>query len=153
MMQERTTPSPKTPPVFDVPEDRNGNRNQEKIRLWQQFLNGHIGETISTPPFVIAGDANLAPNAVEGRRRAIINLLSDQRVQDAKPHRNSPTQDTNTVDWSEPRPGNMRVDYVLPSIEWTITDSGVLWPQPNDPLADVAKTASRHHLVWIDITR
>jgi len=47
----------------------------------------------------------------------------------------------------------MRVDYVLPSVEWTITDSGVLWPQPNDPLADVAKTASRHHLVWFDITR
>jgi hypothetical protein len=47
----------------------------------------------------------------------------------------------------------MRVDYVLPSVEWTITDSGVLWPQPNGSLVDIAKTASRHHLVWVDITR
>lgn len=99
-MQERTTPSPKTPPVFDGPEDRNGNRNHDKIRLWQQFLNGHIGEPIATPPFVIAGDTKLAPNAGEGRRRAIINLLADQRIQDAKPRGNSPTQDTDTVDWS-----------------------------------------------------
>jgi endonuclease/exonuclease/phosphatase family metal-dependent hydrolase len=141
-----------TPPVFDGPEDRNGNRNHDEIRLWQQYLDGHVGEPIATP-FVITGDANLDPNTGEGRRRAIINLLADKRVQDAKPRGDSPTQDTDTVDWSEPRPGNMRVDYVLPSVEWTITDSGVLWPQPNDPLADVAKTASRHHLVWVDITR
>jgi len=47
----------------------------------------------------------------------------------------------------------MRVDYVLPSVERTITDSGVLWPQPNGSLVDIAKTASRHHLVWVDITR
>ena len=38
-----------TPPVFDGPEDRNGNRNHDEIRLWQQFLNGHIGEPIATP--------------------------------------------------------------------------------------------------------
>ena len=47
----------------------------------------------------------------------------------------------------------MHVDYVLPSVEWTIIDSGVLWLQPNGSLVDIAKTASRHPLVWVDITR
>ena len=101
--------------------------------------------------------ANLAPTTYGitriGWRSAIINLLGDQRVQEAKPRGHSPTQDTDTVDWSEPTPGNMRADYVLPSVEWTITDGGVVWPKPSDQLVDVAKTASHHHLVWVDITR
>ncbi len=27
-----------TPPVFDGPEDRNGARNADEIRLWQEYL-------------------------------------------------------------------------------------------------------------------
>jgi hypothetical protein len=58
-----------------------------------------------------------------------------------------------TADWTDPFPGNMRVDYVLPSMEWTILDSGVIWPSSDDTLAGITETASRHHLVWVDIVR
>ncbi|MFT5785170.1 MAG: hypothetical protein ACI9KK_000515 [Ascidiaceihabitans sp.] len=141
-----------TPPVFDGDEDRNGKRNHDEVRLWQQYLDGLVGVPINTP-FVIAGDANLDANAGDGRREAIINLLNDPRVQDAKPQGYGPSNPMDTADWSDPFPGNMRVDYVLPSMEWTILDSGVIWPNSDDALAEVAKAASRHHLVWVDIVR
>ena len=139
-----------TPPVFDGDEDFNGKRNHDEIALWQHFLDGAVGETISSA-FVIAGDANLDPHAGEGRRSAIQNLLSDTRIQDPEPRGHSANRDTDTVDWSEPAPGNMRVDYLLPSSHWRILDSGVVWPAPDDPLFEFAAKASRHHLVWLDL--
>jgi hypothetical protein len=70
-----------------------------------------------------------------------------------------PGQDT--ADWrDEPGPGNMRVDYVLPSTGLTITGSGIFWPQANSPLARlIAKdptggrrhASSDHRLVWVDV--
>ncbi|MFT5799639.1 MAG: hypothetical protein ACI84R_003717 [Candidatus Azotimanducaceae bacterium] len=141
-----------TPPVFDGDEDRNGKRNHDEVRLWQQYLDGLVGVPINTP-FVIAGDANLDANAGDGRREAIINLLNDPRVQDTKPKGSGPSDPMDTADWTDPFPGNMRVDYVLPSMEWTILDSGVIWPSSDDTLAEIAETASRHHLVWVDIVR
>jgi hypothetical protein len=139
-----------TPPVFDGPEDFNGKRNHDEIKLWQHFMDGSIGQPITTP-FVIAGDANLDPNAGDGPRTAIKNLLNDPRIQDPKPQGHSPNRATDTVDWSEPKPGNMRVDYVLPSSHWHIIDSGIVWPAPTDPLSETTAKASRHHLVWLDL--
>lgn len=138
-----------TPPVFDGEEDRNGKRNHDEVRLWQQYLDGLVGLPIDTP-FVIAGDANLDTNAGDGRREAIVNLLADPRIQDTRPQGNGPLDPTDTVDWSEPTPGDMRVDYVLPSNDWQVVDSGMIWPSTGD-LADVAKAASRHRLVWVDL--
>ncbi|MEP5010653.1 endonuclease/exonuclease/phosphatase family protein, partial [Roseobacter sp.] len=98
------------PPVFDGPEDRNGLRNADEIRLWQVVLDGGLGMP-PAPPFVVLGNANLDPTRGEGRRAAIVNFLSDPRLQD--PHaRMGPT-----VDWSDPTPGDLRVDYVLPSAD------------------------------------
>ena len=139
-----------TPPVFDGPEDKNGMRNHDEVRFWQQYLDGLFGTPMNTP-FVIAGDANLAPYAGDGRHEAIVNLLSDPRLQDTKPQGHSPTGPLDTVDWSEPTPGNMRVDYVLPSDDWQVVQSGVVWPRDDDPMAMVAQTASRHRLVWVEL--
>ncbi len=136
-----------SPPVFDGPEDRNGRRNHDEIRLWQQVLDGDIG----TPPvdrFVIAGDANLDPDDSDGIRSAIVNLLADMRLQDVRP---TGAAGTDTVDWADPVPGNLRVDYVLPSIHWAVLDSGVMWPAADDPEARTVATASRHRLVWVDL--
>ena len=33
-----------------------------------------------------------------------------------------------------------------------VTDAGVFWPKPDDPLAELSG-GSRHHLVWVDIRR
>jgi hypothetical protein len=144
-----------TPPVFDGPEDRNGRRNRDEIRFWQLYLDGHFG----TPPvgdFVVMGKANLDPFDGEGRHGAMRELLADRRLQDPAPrsaygrrvsnpdHRGDPALDT--ADWSDPVPGNLRVDYVLPSAGLTIVGSGVVWPQAADRVA-----ASHHGLVWVDL--
>lgn len=137
-----------SPPVFDGPEDRNGKRNHDEIKLWQHVLDGRIG-TAPTGPFVIAGDANLDPLDGSGRRDSIRNLLADQRLQNLSPRGHA---GTDTVDWDDPIPGDLRVSYVLPSIHWTVVDSGVLWPGPDDAFSETVASASRHRLVWADLT-
>ena len=144
-----------TPPVFDGPEDRNGRRNHYEIRFWKLYLNGHFGTT-PVGGFVVMGKANLDPFDGEGRHGAIRELLVDQRLQDPAPrsayglrafnpdHSGDPALDM--ADWSDPVPGNLRVDYVLPSAGLTIVGSGVVWPQEADRVA-----ASHHGLVWVDL--
>ncbi|MEW2912287.1 endonuclease/exonuclease/phosphatase family protein [Leisingera sp. JC11] len=132
-----------TPPLFDGPEDRNGRRNHDEIRLWQLLLDGVFGAA-PEPPFVIAGDANLDPERGEGRSEAIRSLLADPRLQDPLPQ--NPEAGTATVEWQSA--DRMRVDYVLPSAGLTVTGRGVAWPDgPDAPAA----TASRHRLVWVDL--
>ena len=72
-------------------------------------------------------------------------------------HRGDPALDT--ADWRDAGPndpGNLRVEYVLPSADWQVEDAGVFWPAPGDPLAHLlgeADAATRHRLVWVDIDR
>ncbi|MEO1555894.1 MAG: endonuclease/exonuclease/phosphatase family protein [Pseudomonadota bacterium] len=136
-----------SPPVFDGPEDRNGKRNHDEISLWLKVLAGEVG-TAPAGPFVIAGDANLDPVDGSGIKAAIEALLGSPAVQDVAPKGH---YGTDTVDWDDPVPGDLRVDYVLPSTHWRVTDSGVLWPAPDDPFAETVASASRHRLVWVDL--
>ena len=136
-----------SPPVFDGPEDRNGKRNHDEIRLWQHVLDGRVG-VAPRGPFVIAGDANLDPLDGSGLKGAINDLLSDQRLINLSPRGHF---GTDTVDSTDPVPGDLRVSYVLPSTHWRVVDSGVLWPAPDDPFASTVATASRHRLVWADL--
>lgn len=137
-----------TPPVFDGPEDRNGKRNHDEIRLWAHVLSGAVG-TASMGAFVIAGDANLDPEDGDGIKTAIRSLLALPQLQDPAPRGHA---GTDTVDWSDPIPGDLRVDYVLPSTHFTVVDSGVIWPEPEDPMAATVALASRHRLVWVDLS-
>ncbi len=135
------------PPVFDGPEDRNGRRNHDEIRLWQILLDNGLPEAYQREddrPFVVAGGANLDPDKGDGLRAAISDLLDDPRLVDPRPA--SPDAGLDTVDWS--RPGRMRVDYLLPSADLAIEKSGVAWSVPD---AQTAARASRHRLVWVDI--
>jgi hypothetical protein len=62
-----------TPPVFDGPEDRNGTRNSDEIRLWADYItpgptsayiyddDGTFGGLKPGALFVIAGDQNSDP--------------------------------------------------------------------------------------------
>jgi len=45
----------------------------------------------------------------------------------------------------------MRVDFLLPSADVTVTDAGVFWPALPSSDHALALAASRHRLVWIDI--
>ncbi|NCO20986.1 MAG: endonuclease/exonuclease/phosphatase family protein [Rhodobacterales bacterium] len=163
-----------TPPVFDGPEDRNGRRNHDEAAFWLRYLDGALETAPPDSPFVIVGDANLDPVDGDGRPDALTLLLGDSRLQDPQPksagaplaalrdggvnahHRGDPALDT--VDWPDARegdPGNLRVDYILPSAHWRVQRAGVFWPEPGDPLAallgDGGTGASRHRLVWVDL--
>jgi Endonuclease/Exonuclease/phosphatase family len=83
-----------TPPVFDGPEDRNGTRNADEIRLWADYISG--GDTAdyiyddtgtygglgSGALFVIAGDQNSDPLDGDSIPGAIQQLLDHSLVND-----------------------------------------------------------------------
>ena len=165
-----------TPPAFDGPEDRNGLRNHDEIRLVADYIRGadyfvddrgQAGGLDAGEPFVIAGDLNADPydgGSVDG---AVGQLLEHPRVR-AEPapaseggvaaaaldggvngdHRGDPAHDT--ADFSERGPGNLRVDYVLPSAELRPIAAGVFWPAPGEDHAELVD-ASDHRLVWVDV--
>ena len=154
-----------TPPVFDGAEDRNGKRNHDENALWLHHIEGRLG-TPPAGPFVLAFGANLDPADGAGRREVMQALLAHPKLQDPLPkskgagaaatpdHLGDPTLDT--ADWAEPTadtfgPGNMRVDFLLPSADVTVTDAGVFWPALPSSDHALALAASRHRLVWIDI--
>lgn len=154
-----------TPPVFDGAEDRNGKRNHDENALWLHHIEGRLG-TPPSGPFVLAFGANLDPADGAGRREVMQALLTHPQLQDPRPksqgaasaatpaHLGDPALDT--ADWAEPTadtfgPGNMRVDFLLPSADVTVSDAGVFWPAPTSADHALALAASRHRLVWIDI--
>lgn len=143
-----------SPPVFDGPEDRNGRRNHDEIVFWQHLLDGEFGQA-PTSQFVLLGDFNQDPQGGEGRKAAIRGLLADPRLHDVQPQSTGSLSLSgdpfDTVDWDDPVPGNLRVDYVLPSADWEVLDSGVHWPEGT--VGATAEQASRHRLVWVDLAR
>ncbi|MBD3679100.1 MAG: endonuclease/exonuclease/phosphatase family protein [Rhodobacteraceae bacterium] len=161
-----------TPPVFDGPEDRNGLRNRDETAFWLAYLAGRVGGGATDDPFVILAGANLDPADGDGRPEALLELQSHPRVQDPRPasrgaveasrlqgganagQKGDPALDT--ADWpDDPGPGNLRVDYVLPSRDWEVLDAGVFWPASDDPTRTLigrdGNLASRHRLVWVDL--
>ncbi len=67
-----------------------------------------------------------------------------------------------TADFNDnPAPGNLRADYVLPSIDLNLLHAGVFWPPEGDPLFPLVGNfdpsfpngfpSSDHRLVWIDV--
>ncbi len=158
-----------TPPLFDGPEGFNRRRNHDEIRFWDAWLGGtafrdDAGRVAGPPdaPVVVLGNLNADPADGAGLRDGIAGLLADPKLQDPRPssrggaeaasegHRGDPALDT--ADWREDGgPGNLRVDYVLPSADLRVTGAGVFWPAPGEPLADAAAAASPHRLVWVDL--
>ena len=123
-----------SPPVFDGREDRNGRRNHDEVAFWSHYLDGALGPS-PTDGFILMGAANLDPHRGDGRSDAIATLLEHPKLQDPLPN-------VDTVLWEQTGP--MRVDYVLPSNDWKITNAQVM-PQNPD--------ASRHRLVWVELSR
>lgn len=173
-----------TPPVFDGPEDRNGMRNAEEIGFWRDYVErrgwmtddaGRAGALPEGASFVILGDLNADPMDGDGWHSAIGALLGSPRLQDPRPrslgaeaaalaqggmnaeHQGPAAEDT--ADWrDEPTkgPGNLRVDYALPSADLAVVGAGVFWPSPGDPLHRLVGegfpvVSSDHRLVWVDI--
>jgi hypothetical protein len=179
-----------TPPTFDGAEDRNGLRNHDEIRLWADYVsgtadylyddNGVFGGLAAGTPFVILGDYNADPNDGDSSFDAIDQLLLNGMIDNGLVpasaggaeaallqgganalHVGDPTQDT--ADFADGAPGNLRADYVLPSVAGLDTvGGGVFWPTTADPLYPLTGTynpanfysgfpASDHRLVYKDL--
>lgn len=174
-----------TPPVFDGPEDRNGTRNHDEIRFWADYVgpgrqtSGYIyddhgvnGGLQPGSKFVIAGDLNSDPldgDSIAGSAQLLLDHplvntkvtpSSEGAVQQAAlqggandMHLGDPQYDT--ADFGDGAPGNLRVDYVLPSKQLRIVDAGVFWPTTNDAAFALVGTfpfpSSDHRLVWVDV--
>ncbi len=115
-------------------------------------------------PVALLGNANLDPSDGDGRKETIAALLADPRLQDPEPrseggalsqdpdHAGDPALDT--VDWPDGAPGNLRVTYVLPDAQLTVTGSGVVWPTPDNPAwIELDDHLGAHRLVWVDVRR
>ncbi|MDH3301686.1 MAG: endonuclease/exonuclease/phosphatase family protein [Acidimicrobiia bacterium] len=180
-----------TPPVFDGPEDRNGKRNHDEIRFWADYVHpgrsgyiydddGNVGGLPGEARFVIAGDQNADPLDGDSVAAAIDQLLKHPKIADPAPtslggveaaaqggandtHRGDPALDT--ADFADGAPGNLRVDYVLPSKRMQVADTAVFWPPLDDDLSrltgvfdfgqflqdGIGYPTSDHRMVWADI--
>ena len=167
-----------TPPVFDGPEDRNGRRNFDEIRFWRAytdpdgtgFMRDDRGVAGGLPPgaaFVIAGDFNADPYDGDSLPGAVSQLLNagwinagcepastggaeaarEQGGKNATQH-GPPALDT--ADFNDRFTGNLRLDYLLPAAQLTVTDCGVFWPARGEP-GRAWVEVSDHRLVWLDI--
>ena len=167
-----------TPPVFDGPEDRNGMRNHDEIRLWADYVDpkrsayiyddsGTHGGLTDNAKFIIAGDLNADPVDGDSSDKAINQLLKHPMLDaSCEPvsrgsteagknqggknlqHKGNPASDTG--DFNDKYTGNMRIDYVLPSTTLTVVGCGVFWPAADETGHDLIGV-SDHRLVWLDI--
>jgi hypothetical protein len=167
-----------TPPVFDGPENRNGWRNFDEIRFWVNYLApaaglylvDDAGQTGGLPPyqrFVIAGDFNADPVDGDAIKGAAAQLLHHPRINRSctptseggpqaaaqqggvnQKQRGDPAGDT--ADLNDASAGNLRLDYLLPDKDLTVTGCGVFWPRTDQPEHELINV-SDHRLVWLDI--
>jgi len=172
-----------TPPVFDGPEDRNGRRNHDEIRFWADYVTPGAGDYIHDDAgvfgglapgarFVIMGDYNADPLDGDSVPGAIQQLLESPEVIDPRPaslggidaalrqdgldldHLGAPSLDTG--DFDPAGPGNLRVDYVLPSADLGVAGASVFWPSEDDPLFHLVgpgfpPVSSDHRPVSVDV--
>ena len=161
---------------------RNRHRNADEIGFWVDYLTPERAGWITDDaggrggaadaPFILLGDLNADPVDGDAFKPSIRALLDHARLRDPRPrsdgavaaaetqagknarHRADPAFDT--ADFSDKRgPGNLRVDYALPSADTALLGAGVFWPPPGAPLRRLVEgrraAASDHRLVWVEI--
>ncbi len=167
-----------TPPVFDGAENRNGLRNHDEIRLWADYVTpgkhaylvddrGGRGGLVGSESFVVLGDLNADPRDGAAAGANIAQLLDHPNVNatfapasDGGHHASQERPDLNATHQGDPRHdtadfsgdghGNLRVDYVLPSRDLRVVDSGVFWPKPGEPGSNAVR-ATDHRMVYVDL--
>ncbi|UXI02881.1 endonuclease/exonuclease/phosphatase family protein [Photobacterium sp. TY1-4] len=169
-----------TPPVFDGAEQRNARRNFDELRLLTEIIDdapwlhddqGRFGGLGPEDPFVVLGDLNADMADGDGIKVGIRRLLLHPKINrqvSAGKHTPKSLGGRFHLPW-QPRQGRatewthlagLRLDYVLPSADLPVLQSGVFWPDKKDPLRPLicdeqgrprAQAGSDHRLVWVDI--
>ena len=110
-----------------------------------------ILQLIENPNIVAsATDVNITPDSEGG----VVAAETQGGANDD--HEGNPAFDTADFGFDEENPtvdaapGNLRVDYVLPSDELEIEEAEVFWPVPDTPGSDLVD-ASDHRLVYADL--
>lgn len=158
-----------TPPSFDGQEDRNGKRNHDEIRFWNDYITqgkgnyiyddlGKKGGLPAQASFVILGDQNASPDEGNAIPDGIQQLIGNPGVNGGFTPgskggaEHSPANafaKNHTAFW------RMRADYVLPSKKgFQVIDSGVFWPAKGEPMAELVEkreSSSDHRLVWVKL--
>jgi endonuclease/exonuclease/phosphatase family metal-dependent hydrolase len=147
-----------TPPAFDGDENLNGRRNYAEVRLVGDYVRGaeYVYDDAGTEgglagdePFVAMGDMNAEPGDEDNYDTAGKHLIENPRIRsDPLPESEGAAEvvgDPNATAEFE-----KQADYVLPSTEFDIADSAVMWPAEGDPLRPVVETASDHRMVWVE---
>ncbi len=168
-----------TPPVFDGPEDRNGRRNADEIRLLADYVDparsawivddaGQSGGLAAGDAFVVAGDLNADPLDGDSTDGAIDQLLQHPLIhpevatgrwvpRSEGGRANGPQPDQEGDPAHDTAGWGLRVDYVLPAAELDVVASGVFWPTADDDhgglvaRVDERDVSSDHRLVWVDL--
>ncbi len=159
--------------------DNDRARNQDQIRFWEDYLNdntdyitdhrGNNGPLEQNAEFIIAGSLKADPNGQgPADPTAITSLLESDALTDPHPAR---TLASSSLDYgllltddsaryaTAPDPSDdseiYRADYVLPSSDMEVTDSGVLEADTDakDSPSGVFGTQQKNnanHIVWAD---
>ncbi|MEZ6037060.1 MAG: endonuclease/exonuclease/phosphatase family protein [Planctomycetota bacterium] len=140
---------------------------------WIEDDRGGRGGLAAGESFVVMGDLNCDPQDGDAQREALLALLAHARLQDPQPrsiggdkakigqfgvnmqHLGDPALDTGDFPDAPPGrpdsgPGNLRVDYVLPSRDLRVIAAQVFWPAPHEQTAALAQV-SDHRLVAVDV--
>lgn len=157
-----------TPPTFDGPENRNGKRNHDEIRLMADYLTPEGGDYIyddtgkkvslnKQTRFVLVGDFNAA-DIGDKYRPGVIEQLTDNPLvnntvipvsEGGAASDETPYSDRYTAYWGA------RADYVLPSVYgFEVKQAGVFWPTQDSPLfrlVEDRKASSDHRMVWVQL--
>lgn len=143
-----------TPPAFDGPEKRNVLRNHDEIALIRAYIDdsqalyddaGGEGGLSPDATFVILGDLNADPSDGSSLEMTIFSqLLSSHRLAPDQ-HPGSEVR-IDGLDRTDTVRFGLRVDYVLPSADITITDSGI-WRDAGE----AAAFPSDHFPVWAEV--
>ncbi|WP_299014320.1 endonuclease/exonuclease/phosphatase family protein [uncultured Photobacterium sp.] len=170
-----------TPPVFDGDEKRNARRNHDELSLVTAILDnelyliddqGGTGGLENDARFIVLGDLNADMSDGDGMKPAIRKLLLHPKINrrvSAGPMAPKSLGGRFHIPWQK-RQGRatewthisgLRLDYVLPSVNLNVKQSGVFWPDKKDPLRYLItddkgrsrpQAGSDHRLVWVDIT-
>jgi 3-phytase len=127
---------------------------------------------LQSTSFIILGDLNGDPfdgDGPEGVKRLLDSppglkypppespgAQEQARLQGGANNRHQGPPEQDTCDPADnPGPGNLRIDYVLPSADLRVARAGVFWPSSDGPLFPLVGVhpfpSSDHRLVWVDI--
>ncbi|MEA3505411.1 MAG: endonuclease/exonuclease/phosphatase family protein [Bacteroidota bacterium] len=165
-----------TPPVFDGEEDLNGKRNHDEIRMIADYIsgdkkaeylyddNGVSGGLDKDASFVIMGDMNADPVDGDSYKNAIMQILNSPKISQEVTTGKFVPSSQGSFDNSSKNPGKgnpnhdtsifgLRIDYVLPSNDIKVVESGVFWNSKENKNFELTNGGdiTDHRMVWVVI--